>query len=242
MNTIVFDIETEPFNEVFMNAKTRDTRLVNSPRMRVACIFDVENGEYRFFEQDQSSAVVELIHNAKHIVSFNGNNFDLLVLERHYGLNADRIRNISHTDIHEVMSGRSGYRVSLHKAVQLNFGEKKKVDGRSMTELDIQRLKDACQSDVDQTHRLWQLEQWGILKCPVKVKSYKDDFIDDYGGPGSFAPRICPVCLDVACLVFIELEPEEYDDMTEGQMAEYLAGTWGTLYCTSCGHYLDYEI
>lgn len=240
MDTLVFDIETEPFNEAFMNAKTRDTRLVNSPRMRVACVFDVEHGEYHFFTHDQASALVELIHGAKHMVSFNGSNFDLLVLERHYGLSPDRMTHVHHTDIHKIMSSRSGYRVSLHKAVQLNFGEKKKVDGRSMSELDIEKLKEACRSDVDQTYRLWQLEVKGTLKCPTK--SVKDDFFDDYGGPGSFAPHICPACLDVASLVFIEMEPDEYDDMTEGQLAEYMAGTWGTVYCTSCGHYLDYEI
>ncbi len=35
---------------------------------------------------------------------------------------------------------------------------------------------------------------------------------------------------------------ESENHMTEGQLAEYMAGTWGTVYCLTCGYLEDYEI
>jgi|GEM_PF-5722640 len=37
---VVFDIETEPFSDAFLNAKTVKEKLEAVPNMRVACVFE----------------------------------------------------------------------------------------------------------------------------------------------------------------------------------------------------------
>ena len=76
----------------------------------------------------------------------------------------------------------------------------------------------------------------GQLKLPPP-RVYADDY-DDVG-PGHHQPEICRNCHDVYSL---ELMDEDPDDMSEGQAADYEAGLWGTSYCTTCGHVLDWEV
>ena len=47
----------------------------------------------------------------------------------------------------------------------------------------------------------------------------------------------CPNCRSTN----LEKLREEMDDMSEGELAEYLAGTWGTIYCLDCGKSIDYD-
>lgn len=47
----------------------------------------------------------------------------------------------------------------------------------------------------------------------------------------------CPKC---GGKEFEKIE-ESLDEMTEGQMAEYLAGTWGTVTCINCGTEFGYD-
>ena len=52
----------------------------------------------------------------------------------------------------------------------------------------------------------------------------------------------CPECGSTFLEKFNELQDGMgIDAMTEGQLAEYLAGTWGTYTCLKCGHDFDYE-
>ena len=53
--------------------------------------------------------------------------------------------------------------------------------------------------------------------------------------------RLCPNCGSNKLEKFDELsEGMGIDGMTEGQYAEYLAGTWGTIYCQQCGERIDF--
>jgi hypothetical protein len=54
---------------------------------------------------------------------------------------------------------------------------------------------------------------------------------------------VCPYCGSKMLEKFDELsEGMRIDGMTEGQLAEYMVGTWGTVYCLNCGRSIDYEI
>ena len=87
------------------------------------------------------------------------------------------------------------------------------VDGREMASLDLEALKPSRQSDISQTYQLYLKWRDGSLKFPEGMT--RDDCFDD----------------DI-CLIHSHLPPGRYimldtSDMTDGQMAEYLAGTWG---------------
>ena len=240
---LVFDIETQPFSELFRDAKTDGDRRLHAPKLRVACVYDEAANAYQYYTVRNAQKLVEDLLSADEVISFNGKQFDLLVLQRHYGLRPDQVvpSRGKHVDIHEVMTAEAGFRVSLHKAVQANFGERKHTTGRAMTELSLEQLKEACRSDVSQTYRLWQAHVRKKLCMPSRgTGRFVAGFEDDAGvGPGAHMPAMCPECRDVGCLVF---EEADTDDMTEGQFADYAAGVWGFAVCETCGNAIFWQM
>lgn len=234
---LVFDIETDQFSEHFRTAKTPEARRKHAPKLRIACVFDEADNAYRFYTSDDGDGLVEDLLAADELISFNGKGFDLFVLQRHCGLNAKQSvpKKGMHVDMHEIITKEAGFRVSLHKAVQVNFGERKHTDGRAMDALSLEQLKEACHSDVLQTYRLYKAHIAGKLLIHPKEprRWYVGPSGDDYGGPGMHIPETCPICHDVGSVEFV---PADTEDMTEGQLAEYLAGTWGYLFCSTCQH------
>ena len=240
---LVFDIETQPFSELFRDAKTDGDRRIHAPKLRVACVYDEAANAYQYYTVRNAQKLVEDLLSADEVISFNGKQFDLLVLQRHYGLRPDQVvpSRGKHVDIHEVMTAEAGFRVSLHKAVQVNFGERKHTNGRAMTELSLEQLKEACRSDVSQTYRLWKAYVGKELRIPPKeIRPFGTGFEDDGGvGPGAHMPAICPECHDVGSLTF---EEADTGDMTEGQFADYAAGVWGFAVCETCGNAIFWQM
>ncbi|MGA9061549.1 MAG: ribonuclease H-like domain-containing protein [Terracidiphilus sp.] len=228
MKRIVFDIETEPFSEEFKDATTAKARTKHAPKMRVTCIFDESRQEYRYFTPRNAAKLIKLLQSAGEIVSFNGKCFDLLVLRRHYGLIGRVPRRGKHIDLHEIMSEKAGFKVSLDKAVRLNFGERKHTDGRKMEALTLAELKVACRSDVSQTHRLFHRFLAGGLQFPSRTRRAMNE---EAAEPDKI-PTECP-----SCLAPNSLEPVECDtqQMSEGQLADNISGMWGTAVCRKCG-------
>lgn len=168
MNRVCWDMETKLFSNDFKYAKTIEARRKHAPAMRVACLFSEATGAYDYFLPENAGALIARLAAAEQSISYNGKGFDLLVLQRHYGLSqadCDRI-NERHVDLFEVAKSATGGFISLHRLAQLNLGETKQVQGQDMADLSIDALKEACRSDVSQTYRLWQLHQRGELKFP----------------------------------------------------------------------------
>ncbi len=207
--------------------------------MRVACAYVEHQKRYLFFTPDQCAQLIELLQNADEVISFNGKNFDSLVLRQHHGLKGKLPAKGRHFDVHQVLSERAGFRVSLDVAAKINLGEGKHTQGREMNNLNAAALREACKADVRQTYRLWKLHESGALQAPRKrPRTY--DRGDGLGGPGSFIPDICPICHDVGSLEFIDWDGD--DDMTDGQFAEYLAGTQGSAVCRTCNHLINWNV
>lgn len=239
MTCVAFHIETEPFSAQFNDAQSDATRKKYAPKMRVACVYDEKENKHLYFEPHEADDLVRILQEASEVISFNGKRFDVLVLRRHYKLRGKVPLKGRHIDIHEILTGHAGFKVSLDKAVSINFGEKKHTDGRSKESLDIEELKEACRSDVNQTYRLWIEHNNGTLKNPVKSRRSRGERIDLGPSPGHHMPELCPNCHDVGSLEFIEWDTEE---MTDGQFAEYIAGTQGSAICQSCGHEIDWYV
>ncbi len=227
-----FDIETESFSKDFEKSKDNETRLTHAPKMRLACVFDEK--KWYYFLPSEVSNLIKLLNSADEIITFNGKNFDELVLRKHYGLINAFPSNGIHIDIHQICFDEVGRRISLDKLVQLNLGERKYIEGKRMVELGISALKKACHSDVWQTYRLWKL--WDKNKLFIPDSKFQEV---DIGGPGEFIPDTCPCCHSVNTL---EVLDDDTSEMSEGQFAEYMAGTWGTAVCSSCKFQVDWEI
>ncbi len=232
---IAFDIETFQFSQKFNKAKNSKQKEKYAPKMRVACVYDEDTKKYYYFQEKDAKKLIKHLKEASEVISFNGTGFDVLVLRRHYGLKGKVPEKGKHIDIYKIMSKESGFRVSLNKAAQLNLNESKHTDGRAMADLNLKKLKIACRSDVCQTYKLWKLFKSKKLNYPEK---YFREYSESYMGPGEHMPSICPFCHDTASLEFIDWDT---DDMSEGQLADYLAGLSGSTVCTTCNKVFDWE-
>jgi hypothetical protein len=212
---LTFDFETEPLSEAFFKARTAATRLKHMPALRIGGVYDESQETYRFYGPSAAKALIEDLNSGDQIVSFNGKAFDLLVLRCHYNLSKENlaILNAKHVDLLEIVERENGWRVGLDKLARLNLGESKMVHGRDMANLDPATLIEACRSDIWQTHRLFLKWLLGDLQYPSGMRQH-DNVFEDIPLIGHHLPPGNYMSLDI-------------NDMTEGQMAEYLAGTWG---------------
>jgi hypothetical protein len=179
-----------------------------------------------FFLPGECRELIRELLRADQIVTFNGIQFDFLVLQRHGGLSKRHLQSLQgkHVDLLDIVHQRTGRRYKLDQLTRANLGEGKKVHGRKMACLDLAELKEANRSDLLQTCKLWKLEQRGKLICPAGP--VRDDY-EVVGGPHSHLPL-----RDLG--IYVDLDTK---DMTEGQMAEYLAGTWGI---TAGGEFVEF--
>lgn len=218
---LVFDFETEQFTDSFRYAIGIDQKIEFAPKLRVACVYNISSGKYTYYRSGTINKLIARLLNADFIVSFNGKCFDLLVLQRHHRLGkrrADQL-NRKHIDLCEEVETMSSRRWSLNKLSRLNLGEAKHTNGREMASLNLAALKIACRSDVSQTHRIFLKWMDGSLIVPENTFCRKSQVRGDRPLVHSHLPDPFPY----------QYVDQDCEDMTEGQMAEYLAGTWGIL-------------
>lgn len=243
-NLVVFDIETEQFSQAFVDAKTLEEKTKHVPTMRVCCLFEERTGDYKYYTENNVKDLIAALRSADEIVTYNGENFDFLVLKKHYGLKGLSSIIKKHTDMFNIMVDGSGYWASLNDAALCNLGEHKHTKGRDMGALDLNELEEACKSDVSQTYRLWQKYMDGTLEYPqqrYRKRRSSDEREYALDGPGSqlVLPPVCPCCGDVGSLVIEDYEPEDIEDMTDGQLADYMAGWDAIVVCESCGSIIE---
>lgn len=242
---VVFDIDTE-FTPALEDAVSIEERTRLAPRMTVACAFEEHSETYRFFAPDEAGALIELLESADEVISFNGNRFDLLVLCRHYGFKG-RVR--KHIDLCEIASGMAGFDVGLDTLARLNLGEGKREKMEIMDPLPCDlppgfvlykviaqsaegKLKAGCKSDVRLTYELFRLYQSGTLMVPPKTSGARRE--DEENG---CAPQNCPSCHAPRSMTGLDWDN---DEMSEGQLADYSAGMYGSALCRACGEVIDW--
>ena len=234
MKRIVFDIETEPFCQGFRYATSTRMRLRLAPRLRVACLYDIDRDKYRFFGPRQGRSLIRCLRSASELISFNGKAFDILVLRRHLGLLGRVPSRGRHTDVHEIMTHAAGFRVSLDTAVRINLGERKHTSGRKMEVLSMDDLRIACQSDVRHTYLLYQRHADGTLKIPERIRRTPKRV---YEPSCDQTPRHCSACSSSGSMQVLDVD---LDEMTDGQGSDYLAGLWGIAMCSKCGQLFEW--
>jgi hypothetical protein len=241
---ICLDIETHPFSDYFLSAKTRADKIKFLPEPRIVCVFKESSKRYEFFYPNDESMqrLSSILNNSVEVISYNGDQFDFLVLERYYpelftGI-GERIKSVDMMLIAQEATD-CDYNFSLDKMSKVNLGEGKMVAGREMNSLDIEKIKTACKSDVIQTYKLWSLWRSGKIQYPPHNKRRKwgivSDIVSDYDGTHVVLPGLCPNCGDVNSVEIIDEEQEDLDDMTDGQRADCMAGWNRATVCTTCG-------
>jgi predicted nucleic-acid-binding Zn-ribbon protein len=248
-NTIVFDLETKTLIPKGVSDEEEKKEEIRKLRISVLCSFDYKTNEYSFYTEKNIKDFLDRLKEAEKIVGYNIIAFDYLVLEK-YGLAKSSIPADKTIDIFDIIRRDTGEWLRLDTLSKVNLGRGKLVKGKDMVNADPVTLYEGCKEDVSITKELFEL----FLKGKLKYKHLKgrrpqinfvdDDYIEIGDGAGYVPPEIkCPKCGSRNFEKFDELsDGQGIDEMTEGQFAEYIAGTWGTLECLDCGESFDYEI
>jgi hypothetical protein len=233
---LVLDIETELISDDFRLAKNYKTRLRLAPRPRLACVYNMEKKKYLFFTPVSFVELHKLLKSAREIITYNGERFDFLVLQKALKVSRKNLFKGKSSDLFPIVEKKAGFRVNLNSLAILNLGEEKKIKGKVLGVAPLKILKIGCKSDVRQTRLLWEQHLDKTLEVPRRRPSREDEF--DYDPMGQFMPSACPKCRKKGTLLFVE---DNQEQMTDGQLAEYLAGTWGSAICTACNHNFSWE-
>jgi hypothetical protein len=219
---VVLDIETEPYSNRFKRATSLVTRRKCAPKPRLACLYVVETKRYHFYSGASVCNVVPVLKAATGVVTFCGEIFDFLVLERHCGLKRDSGFREKCVDMNDVITALdSRFRISLDRASRLNLGVGKKVKGSILGTAAVDILKKGCRSDVRQAYQIFRAWREGKLLFPVR--------------PERDLPKTCPGCGKE--LQLVPFQPD-YTGMTDGQIFDYELGhqqdALGYARCTEC--------
>lgn len=221
IGVVCFDIETFPISLDFKAAKSIKSRKKIVPKMRLACVYLENTDSYEFYSPSEAVDLIKLLNSADKVISFNGKKFDLLVLESYCQSKDEVCRIRHHVDLFEVFKEKSGFKVSVDKASQLNLGESKHTLGRDIHKCSIKEIKEACMSDVSQTYRLWKRYESNDLKFPSKTKWPFRSKEGDHDTVGQFLPPGQDSILDILLMAGID---DPFEVLTEGQFADAIAG------------------
>ena len=167
-DVVVLDISTFPANVEFRFGGDRDARRSYAPGLMAACVYATRGHKYRNYLPNQAETLLKQLETADELVTFNGLKYDLVVLEKHYGLSRHVALRSSHTDLALIFEQAIGRWVDFNEVVQLNLGERKiPISEFPPDPVNRTDALAACKSDVRQTYKLWKLFKDGKLKFPV---------------------------------------------------------------------------
>ncbi|MGA7221225.1 MAG: ribonuclease H-like domain-containing protein [Candidatus Acidiferrales bacterium] len=116
--------------------------------LAVAITWDKENSFRRWFEDDALALITEL-EQFTHVITYNGNRFDLEVLRAYAPV--ESVRKLS-LDIHEMLHKQLGHRVKLDQLAKETLGTAKSGDGLQAVEWwragQKDRVAEYCEQDV----------------------------------------------------------------------------------------------
>jgi DEAD/DEAH box helicase domain-containing protein len=116
--------------------------------LAVAVTWDKDHGFRRWYEEAAADLINEL-ENFTHVVTFNGNRFDLEVLRAYAPVDGLRKRSF---DVHELLYGLLGHRVKLDQLARDTLGATKTGDGLQAVEWwragQKDRVAKYCEQDV----------------------------------------------------------------------------------------------
>ena len=160
-DTLVFDIETKNFftdPEVGWNNFT-------ALKISVVGAYSYLKDAYFCFEEQEIPKLAELMRDAKLLVGFSINRYDVPVLANYFQ-GSPETRDVDlwkkeRIDLLEEVEIETGSRISLSKLSQANLGVSKDQHGSEAIELwksgRIDELKNYCLNDVKLTRQLYDL-------------------------------------------------------------------------------------
>jgi DEAD/DEAH box helicase domain-containing protein len=151
MRIITFDIETK---NIFQDVGSSDPAALD---VSVVGVHDSESGEYTGFLEKDFPKMWPLFEHADAIVSFNGDHFDIPILNKYYHGDLSKIKSIDlMVEVQKVL----GRRIKLDTLAEATLGKKKSGNGLDAVTWwrngEIEKVMRYCLDDVRVTRELFE--------------------------------------------------------------------------------------
>lgn len=171
LDTLVFDIETQNF---FTDP---DVGWDNYAALKISVVgvYSYIEDRYYCFEEKEMDKLADLFSDARRIVGFSMNRYDIPVLNNYFQRlkGAPRLWGMERVDLLEEIEMATGSRISLDRLAAANLGQHKTHHGSEAGALyrdgKIEELKEYCLTDVKLTRELYDLyRKQNFLMVPNK--------------------------------------------------------------------------
>jgi DEAD/DEAH box helicase domain-containing protein len=171
IDTLVFDIETQNF---FTDP---DVGWDNYGALKISVVgvYSYIEDRYYCYEENEMDKLAELFSDARRIVGFSMNRYDIPVLNHYFQRipGAPKLWEMERVDLLEEIEMATGSRISLDRLAGANLGQNKthpsSEAGALYREGKIDELKEYCLNDVKLTKELYDLyRKQNFLMVPSK--------------------------------------------------------------------------
>ncbi len=176
MRKIIFDIETR---NIFDDVGKADPTLLD---ISLVGVYDTETEEYTSYLQEDLPKLWPLMEKADALVTFNGDYFDIPLLNKYYEGDLTKIKSI---DIMAALKKSLGRRIGLGNIAEATLGYGKSGHGLQAVEWwkkgDIENIRKYCLQDVKVTKEVYD---YALKHKKLKYKDgeqIKDVIIDTTG-------------------------------------------------------------
>ena len=171
LDTLVFDIETQNF---FTDPEVGWDNYA-ALKISVVAAYSYLEDRYYTYEEHEMDKLAELFSDARRIVGFSMNRYDIPVLNHYFQRlkDAPKLWEMERVDLLEEIEMATGSRISLDRLAGANLGLSKTHHGSEAGALyregKIDELKEYCVNDVKLTKELYDLyRKQNFLMVPSK--------------------------------------------------------------------------
>ncbi len=151
MRKIVFDIETR---NTFQEAGSNDPKDLD---ISVVCTYDYSTDTYSSFLQEDFSKLWKLLETADMLITFNGDHFDIPLLNKYYAGDLTKIKSL---DLLVEIRNSLGRRIKLDSIAEATLGKNKIAHGLEAITWwkngEIDKIIKYCLEDVKITKEVYE--------------------------------------------------------------------------------------
>lgn len=171
MRKLFFDIETR---NIFDDVGKADPTLLD---ISLVGAYDSETGEYSSYLQEELPKLWPLIEKADVLITFNGDHFDIPLLNKYYQGDLSKIKSL---DLMVEIQKSLGRRIGLGAIAQATLGVGKSANGLEAVkwwkEGNIDDIRKYCLQDVKVTKEVYE---YALLNGKLKYKDKYNETIKD---------------------------------------------------------------
>ena len=153
MKKIIFDIETKNIFADVGSDKAEDLDI------SVLSLYDSETDKYYSFLEEDFDKMWPFFKNADMLITFNGNHFDIPLLQKYANKENINLKEIYHLDIFEKFREASGKKIGLDSIASTTLGITKSANGLQAVawwnEGKVDEIIKYCEQDVKVTKDLY---------------------------------------------------------------------------------------